>query len=508
MDAILEVQRLCCVRGPDGCEALHDVGLTVRPGEVILLAGKSGCGKSTLIHCACGLIPRIFPGQVRGSIELYGRTIGALATWEIAQRAGLAFQNPDHQLFTDTVQGEAAFGPENLALPQEEVAHRVEDVLRRTGLLGLRHRLTRTLSFGQKRRVGIAGVLSLKPRLFLLDEPASVLDDESARSIIADVARLAAEMGGAVLVAEHRLGYVIDHATRLVVMDRGSIVYDGSPAAAWDHEFRARHGLRAPACEFPKGPQFGICSIPAAGPVLQARRVCFSYAGHRPTAEEPAILADVNLDVAASAATVVAGPNGSGKTTLLKILAGLLRPTSGTVRWCDGSSAAAQGMYSRGRGSSIAYVGHQPLYLFRRGQVLRELASWLPPKTPLDLTVDIAERLDIRHLFARHPLALSEGESRRLAIAGALAAQPRVLILDEPSVGFDGHHMGCLLDALDRYMASGGALVVASNDQDFLCRLPTSAVCLSAIQQVSTAFDHPLFGSQSRVKSDKPSSTA
>ena len=471
----LRIERLSCRFGPESTEALHDICLTVRPGEFVLLTGRSGCGKSALIRCGSGLIPRVFPGRVSGAIQLNGRPLATLRTWEIAEHVGVTFQDPDHQLFTRTIEDEAAFGPENLGLPQPEVAERVEQALRLTGLWGIRRRLTAALSFGQKRRAGIAGILALGPRLLLMDEPASVLDEESARSILGNVARIAAAHGGSVVVAEHRIGYVLEFATRLIVMQGGSIVYHGNPRAAMDGRFCARYGLRPPVGN-PMGRARFVCQgAHMTDLALTARGVCFSYPDcQRSYGHRGPVLADVDLDVAASTATVIEGPNGSGKTTLLKVLAGLLQPTSGTVHRCGNNQR-------RSRGSGVAYVGHQPAYLFRCSQVERELDSWLAPEARQNSTAyHLTELLDLGHVLTRHPLALSEGESRRLAIAAALAAQPQVLILDEPSVGFDGYHLDCLLDALERYVAAGGALVVASNDPDLLCRMPACAIRLGA----------------------------
>src|SRR5271165_5266709 len=155
---------------------LSQISLRIVPGEIVLLTGPSGCGKSTLALALAGLIPTRISGALRGGIFLDGTNISQLNIHEISQQIGIVFQNPDNQLIQLSVEEEVAFGPENLALPPEEIEKRVSEALAATGMTALRHEQIFALSGGQKQRVAIAATLSMRPHILVLDEPTSDLD--------------------------------------------------------------------------------------------------------------------------------------------------------------------------------------------------------------------------------------------------------------------------------------------------------------------------------------------
>ena len=475
MTPVLSVEDLRCDLGPERVEALRGVRLAIEPGELVCVAGRSGAGKSTLARCAVGLIPRVFPGRVSGRIRADGVPIKDLSPWEVAQRAGIVSQDPSSQIFTDVVEDEVAFGPENLGLPPGEISDRLDRALAATGLTELRGARIRSLSLGQRQRVAVASVLALRPRLLILDEPTSMLDEAAAVALFEHLATLAAAAEVGILVLEHRTRFIERYASRLVVIDRGTVVYDGLPAAVRGDGFCAAFGLRCPSA-----PAGGLLLAPgdeaSRARVASVKDLGFAYRSGRD------VLAQVNLDVRAGRAVVVHGPNGAGKTTLLRLLAGLLRPSRGQVRFHHHRSAATP----RGAGG-IALVGQEPLYLFRHDDVETEYRSWQHARAGQAEGNRLLERLDLAHLCRRHPFTLSEGEKRRLAIAAMLSAAPRLALLDEPSIGCDGQHLKQMLELLAEQVNRGGALVVASNDPDVLDRdwpqrfeLPPPACALSA----------------------------
>jgi len=458
MPAAFQVDNLRCWLGGGEVEALRGVNLAVKAGEVVFVVGQSGSGKSTLVRCLCGLIPRVFPGRISGSITLNGAPLDTLPPCEIPRRVGVVFQDPASQLLGETVEDEAAFGPENLGLPQAEIMDRIDWALDVLGLGGLRHRRDQTLSLGEKQKAALASVLALRPPLLVLDEPVSSLDETSALTLLDHLSLLAREQGTGVVVLEHRTRYAPRHATRLVVLRQGTIAYDGPPDAIHEKRFCASLGLRSP-----HGPttKTGVPAQadPLTSKVAVAEDISFAYPGG------PAVLSGVNVEILPGKGTIVSGPNGSGKTTLLKILAGLLSQTHGHV-WLDGHLRSGR---RPGPAGGIAFVGQEPVYTFRQNEVEEEYLSWDSGRAngqpPEDCLLD---RLHLGHLRHRHPLSLSEGEKRRLSVAAALAARPRMLVLDEPSVAYDGYHLDQLWRVLDEYMNNGGALLVASNDPDVL----------------------------------------
>ena len=213
--------------------ALRHVNFGVAPGELILITGVSGCGKLTLALTLAGLIPSRVHGELRGAVSFGGRPLSGLPPHEASQLVGMVFQNPNLQLINQTVVSEVAFGPENLALPQPEIAARVEWCLDVTGLASLRRAAVVTLSGGQKQRTAIAATLAMRPRILVLDEPLSDLDPVGAQEVLATLQRLAHEEGTGVVIIEHRVDEVAPWADRVMLMDDGRVILDQPPRVAW-----------------------------------------------------------------------------------------------------------------------------------------------------------------------------------------------------------------------------------------------------------------------------------
>ncbi|HEY2641328.1 MAG TPA: ATP-binding cassette domain-containing protein, partial [Streptosporangiaceae bacterium] len=213
----------------------------------MLITGASGCGKSTLALALCGLIPSRVHGELRGGVTFGGKPLTGLPPHEASQLVGMVFQNPNLQLINQTVVSEVAFGPENLALPQPEIAARVDWCLDVTGMAGMRQAGTVTLSGGQKQRTAIAATLAMRPRILVLDEPLSDLDPVGAQEVLATLRRLARDEGTGVVIIEHRVDEVGPWADRVVLMDEGRILLDQPPRVAWaDPAIWATTGVGVP----------------------------------------------------------------------------------------------------------------------------------------------------------------------------------------------------------------------------------------------------------------------
>ena len=208
---------------------VRDVNLEIGEGEVVLLAGPSGCGKSTLLRCLNGLIPHMYPGEYKGSVSVGGLSVAETPMSTLSQSVGLLFQNPENQIFMFSVERDVAFGLQNLSVPREEMRSRVDEAMRLLGVSDLALRAPHELSDGQKQRTALAGVMAMRPRLIILDEPTSLLDPKTALEVVSLIERLNREFGITFIVVEHRLELLIPIADRLVVMDGGTKVMDGPP---------------------------------------------------------------------------------------------------------------------------------------------------------------------------------------------------------------------------------------------------------------------------------------
>ncbi|HVN41755.1 MAG TPA: ABC transporter ATP-binding protein [Steroidobacteraceae bacterium] len=237
---ILEVRGLT-YRYPDGHQALRRIDLEIREGERVALIGPNGAGKSTLLLHLNGLLPETPPREP--SVHVGGLAVSAPNLAEVRRRVGLLFQDPDDQLFCPTVWEDVAFGPQQLGLPEAEVAARVGAALAEVGLVGFEERLPHHLSRGEKRRVCLAGLLACEARLLVLDEPTSDLDPRGRRELMGLLARLPVTQ----LLATHDLEFVVEMCPRTVVLDGGAIVADGPTRTILNDEaLMLAHGLERP----------------------------------------------------------------------------------------------------------------------------------------------------------------------------------------------------------------------------------------------------------------------
>ncbi len=223
---------------PDGHQALYGVDLRIEPGERVALLGPNGAGKTTLVLHLNGILR---PG--RGSISVAGMPVTKQNLREIRSRVGIVFQDPDDQLFMPTVGEDVAFGPRNLGLPEAEVTARVAAALEQVGMAGYAERPPHHLSFGQRRRVAVATVLSMHPEILVLDEPSSNLDPAGRR----ELAEVLESLPVTLLMVTHDLPYAMQLCPRSVVLDAGAVVADaGTRELLADQQLLAAHRLELP----------------------------------------------------------------------------------------------------------------------------------------------------------------------------------------------------------------------------------------------------------------------
>jgi len=243
----LNVRNLSFTYAGNDFPSLIDVNMKVERGEFVLLTGPSGCGKSTLCKSFVGLIPHSYPGKMDGDVEVFGLSVRERPINEIATRAGLVFQDPENQLFTLSVENDVAFGPENLALPREEIRERVDWSLEAVSIQDLRTRAPFEISGGQQQRAAIASVLAMKPMLLVFDEPTSFLDPVSAKNLFDLIYSLKRQLAVTVILVEHRLDLAAAMANRIVVLDKGRIVLDGDPRTVLADKLLDEIGVGTPA---------------------------------------------------------------------------------------------------------------------------------------------------------------------------------------------------------------------------------------------------------------------
>ncbi|MGQ9514234.1 MAG: energy-coupling factor ABC transporter ATP-binding protein [Thermoproteota archaeon] len=242
----LNVKDLTFTYAGNDFPSLSGINMKVEEGEFVLITGPSGCGKSTLCKSFVGLVPHSYPGKMEGDVEIFGVSVKDKPVSEIATKASLVFQDPENQLFTLSVENDVAFGPENLALPRDEIRERVDWSIGAVRIHDLRYRAPFELSGGQQQRAAIASILAMKPMLLIFDEPTAFLDPVSAKNLFELINSLKQELKITVILVEHRLDMAATLATRIIILDRGRIVLDGEPRKVLSDKVLMKIGVGAP----------------------------------------------------------------------------------------------------------------------------------------------------------------------------------------------------------------------------------------------------------------------
>lgn len=514
---------------PSGGEVptLRGLSLEIDDSGSLAVIGPNGSGKSTLARCLNGLIvPR------SGRVLVDGLdTADPENKWPVHQRAGMIFQNPDNQLVSTTVEREVAFGLENLGLPSPEIHDRVAWALSRFNLEKYRQYPPHRLSGGEKQRLAIAAVASMRPRYLICDEPTSSLDPGDRRDILDLLLSI---------VEEYRLSvvFITQSPEEAVRMDRIALVVDGDVAAEGTPEeiYResdrlAAHGLDAPlakrladalrtrgvtvpagivhpkplvrwlagrAAESPKAaeaslsrrkdgmppddvhsassaPDANPAVSPSTPPIIAFDQVCHTYSPG--TSLEIPALRDVTVRVFPGECVALTGPNGSGKSTMIQHLNRLLKADSGTVR-VEGADVSSPETDLRILRQKAGLV-----FQFPEAQLFEETVfddvAFGPRQTGVAASEipGVVNRalaqvgLDPGRFSHRHPLSLSGGEKRRAAIAGILAMEPAVLALDEPTSGLDPQSVRQVEAIFRECKAKGTTLFLITHDMDLISRL-------------------------------------
>ena len=431
-------------------QALRDISLSIREGEFVLLAGPSGSGKSTLLRCINGLIPHSHRGTAEGRVVVRGHEVRDCPVCRLAREVGTVFQDPDHQLFSNDVEAELAFGLEQMGLARPEMEARIT---RTAGTMGIGHLLKRdvdALSWGEKQRVAIAAVLAMEPGILLLDEPTSGLDADATAALLSLLSRLNREKGLTIVVAEHRTAPFLQVCTRVVGIRDGAVVSDGPPGKYARPRAEASSAGTAPG---------------TGNPLLAFERVTYTYPGQ----DRPA-LDNVTFEAGAGEIVLLTGPNGSGKSTLLRHANGLLRPDRGKVV-VNGRETATLTVAEAARSVGLL-AQHADTQLF--AETVRDEIVFAPEnlgysREKIGHCVDGALKILGLEVLGTEtpPLNLSVGEKQRVAIASILAMDTPVLVLDEPTLGLDHGRKAELAALLRKRAGAGCAVLVATHDPEF-----------------------------------------
>ena len=497
-------------------EILKGVDLTIKKGEFIALLGRNGSGKTTFSKQLNAILR---PSEGTVTVDEMG-TKDADKLYEIRQRVGMVFQNPDNQMVAASVEEEVAFGPENLGMESDTIVARVKQALEQVRMWKRRKTAPNHLSGGQKQRIAIAGILAMHPDYIVLDEPTAMLDPKGRKEVMEALQRLNQEQEMTVILITHDMEEAA-LASRVILLADGQVRFDGTPEDFFGEDaLLAEMGMEAPlsyrvrklidsdvfekkigdarveeatidkrekVAEYDKTGREWEASSELVDKkknkkaeaetdeknqdLLSLQHVSYIYSPG--TAYEKVALDDVNLSLGKGEIVGLAGHTGSGKSTMIQLLNGLLKPTSGTVTF-EGKDIHAKGYSGNYLRSKVGMVFQYPEHQMICDTVWEDVAFG-PGKQSLTeeaCNARVEEALRFVDLpekyYQASPLQLSGGQKRRVAIAGVLAMHPEYIILDEPAAGLDAAGKREIFDRIRRMSREQGigVLLVSHSMED------------------------------------------
>ena len=460
--------------------AISDFSLSIQSGEFLVLCGPSGCGKSTLLRqLKTVLAPH---GRRSGEILFDGKKLDELSPCEQAEKIGFVQQSPENQIVTDKVWHELAFGLESLSYDTPTIRRRVAEMASFFGIQTWFYKSVTELSGGQKQLLNLASVMVLQPKVLILDEPTSQLDPIAASDFLATLGKINRELGTTIILTEHRLEEAFGFASRVAVMDGGTLLCTGTPAEVGAELKSSGNAmfLAMPAAmriwsatDSTLACPISVCDgrnwlldyakthelqsvpeenkdTPDTETVVSAQELWFKY-----DKDLPDVVKGLSLELHKGEFLALLGGNGTGKTTFMKLIAGLKKAYRGDLSI----------------NGSVDMLPQNPQALFVKSTVREDLLEILPKaERKSDRLVQVVSLCKLGELLDRHPYDLSGGEQQRAALAKILLLDPDILLLDEPTKGLDAEFKQTFGQVLGALQASGVAILMVSHDVEFCAK--------------------------------------
>lgn len=435
---------------------IQDINLHIEGGAFVLLCGPSGCGKTTLTRAINGLVPHYYDGELTGRVIVHGMNIAETPLYETAGIIGSVFQNPRSQFFNVDTDSEVAFGCENLGLPEKTIRERVQKTLADFHIKDLMNRNIFALSAGEKQKIACASVDAMDPKIYVLDEPSSNLDESSTTNLRLLLERWK-KQGKTIVISEHRLHYLAGLVDQVVYLREGRIVqtFSGKDFFSLSSNELAAFHLRS----------FSIPDLSLTAPMKMTPRNeniiirDFNVLRKGPDKKLRRCLDIDELSAPAGTAIAVIGNNGAGKTTFARCLCGLEKQGRSTI-YLKGKLITVKERLKK------CYLVMQDVnnQLFTESVLDEVLVSM--KKDDSGRAEAVLASLDLWNYKDRHPQSLSGGQKQRLAIASAIASERDIIVLDEPTSGLDLTHMREVADSIAQLVSLGKTVFVITHDME------------------------------------------
>ncbi len=474
-------------------DALSHVNLTIQEGHFYVICGVSGCGKTTLLR---SMKPGLSPvGEVSGEIQYKNRLVEDLDAFCGASEIGYLLQDAEAQLVTDTVWHELSFALENLNTPMGQMRGRVAEIAACFGLEALLDKKVDELSGGQQQILNLASIMTLSPKVLLLDEPCAKLDPLAVVEFMALIHRIHIEYGITVVMIEQRLEDVLFYATDVVLMEQGQVVANVPKEEFADTLLgRRMEFMLPPAMQLgnylrSKGVEcnHSVYSVaegrkllkkylenidnPKVSPLIDEnidthisqcnlmKNISFRYEKqHRD------ILRQTSFSIQEAKITALLGGNGAGKSTLLKVIIGACKPYRGKL------------LYK----GTCGYLPQDAKMLFLQDTIGEELQESVTSEAEQTLLEYYIDQFDIRNILNKHPYDVSGGEIERGALVKVLLKRPKLLLLDEPTLGLDANSKLVLGQLLDKLKQQGITVLMVTHDLEFCGQVADACAMLFA----------------------------
>ena len=482
--------------------ALDGISVTIEKGSYTAILGSNGSGKSTLAK-----IIDILEVPDSGKVVIFGKDASDdNLFWDIRAHCCCVFQNPDNQIVGTIVEEDVAFGPENLGVPNPELRERVDQALKDVGLYEYRHRETTALSGGQKQKLAIAGALAMQPDILILDEATAMLDPSSRDDFLTLVEKMRVEKGLTLITITHDMTEAL-RCDKLVIVNKGKAVMEGRPEEIflsdnlWDYglkrpvkfnfafeiakltgstltkeDLRSDESLIAALTAMLKKPGIKAPEISEDRKTQDEKDIIMSVKGLSYTYDgnDAKAIEDINLDIRRGEVLGIVGESGCGKTTLISHMNAIFRPSVGDIiiHTKDGDLSCRKKKDTMKIRQNVGLVFQYPEYQLFEETVFKDICYGLKKmgieKAKMHkMAYDAALMVGLSNDEVNSsPFELSGGQKRRAAMAGVLAMQPGILVLDEPASGLDPRGRQEMFAIIKKLRDSGTTIILVSHNMD------------------------------------------
>ncbi len=520
----IEIKDLTFTYPASQTPTLNHLYLEVEQGDFLAIVGNNGCGKSTFCKCLNGLIPHFIDGDFSGEVHVGGLDTRTSDVGTLATQGGYVYQDFENQIVRPTVLDDASYACLNYAMP--DYLERGRAALKMVGLSTCEKDYIWQLSGGQTHLLALAGAISLRPDILILDEPIAQLDPQHADEVYEILKTLNEKYGKTIIVIEHHTEYIANYCHHVMLMKEGGVAWKLPVDEALRHvdELQESHifppqvtqaakrmqqaGTLAKTAKLPTTILQGMstfqncCYQPSftrptvkpetEKPVVTFKEMCVSYRSFK--GEDRVVLDHLNLTIHKGDKIALVGSNGAGKSTLMKLMVGLVKPTSGTM-FLNGQDVTGQRTEQLSPYVSLVY--QNPEDMFIKDSIRRDIAYAMQVRQVTDhakRTDELLSQFSLETLADRDGRLLSGGQMRKASLAIGIALNPPILLLDEPTANLDIATRHDILRTLKAIAATTDTVMIATHDMQLVCEWASRIVVLDDGKVIADGTRDDIFG--------------